>query len=312
MPIILKETFRWPEVLKRPITGKTLAPPKGGDVMRQKIRLLVIFLALAALVVPLTAHAAAVGRFTLVTGQVDLLKQGKIPAIAAKVQDRVEPGDVIRTKTKAKAQLTMVDDSIITLAPESRLAIADYQYNADRGERRAVLRFFRGMMQTVVSRIIKTEEPDFIIETHTAVIGVRGSNPYFLLMPGLTSVYLPLGLMEVSSNNPKIPYQVMLRSMQYTQIPLDRQPFLPQVLTPEILRMLEKLMDTGLTGSGAGLALPTIGTGSQLQFPLPPPGSPEQKILQQTIPPVLVPHQQIPAPVQPGPSHPSGGGGGSP
>ena len=75
----------------------------------------------------LTAHAAVVGRFTQVVGQVDLLKQGKLPALAAKVQDGVEPGDVIRTKSKAKAQLTMVDDSIITLAPESRLAIAEYQ-----------------------------------------------------------------------------------------------------------------------------------------------------------------------------------------
>ena len=64
-----------------------------------------------------------------------------------------------------------------------------------------VLRLFRGMMQTVVNRIIKTEEPDFIVETHTATIGVHGSNPYFLLMPNFTSVYLPFGLLEVSSNN---------------------------------------------------------------------------------------------------------------
>ena len=161
--------------------------------MRQKIRLLVIILTLAALVVPLTAHAAVVGRFTLVTGQVDLLKGGKLPAIAAKVQDGVEPGDVIRTKTKAKAQLTMVDDSVITLAPESRLAIADYQYNPAREERRAVVRLFRGLVHTVVNRIIKTEEPDFIMETHTATIGVRGTNWYTLLGPNSTGAYLPHG-----------------------------------------------------------------------------------------------------------------------
>ncbi len=124
-----------------------------------------------------------VGRFSLVTGQVDLLKQGKIPAIPAKFQDGVEPGDVIRTKTKAKAQLTMVDDSVITLAPESRLAIADYQYNPAREERRAVLRLFRGLVHTVVNRIIKTEEPDFIMETHTATIGVRGTNWFTLMGP---------------------------------------------------------------------------------------------------------------------------------
>ena len=67
--------------------------------MRQKIRLVVIILILAALVVPLTAHAAVVGRFTLIKGQVDVLKGGKVPGIPAKVQDGVEPGDVIRTKS---------------------------------------------------------------------------------------------------------------------------------------------------------------------------------------------------------------------
>ena len=68
-----------------------------------------------------------VGRFSLIVGQVDLLKGGKLPAISAKMEAGVEPGDIIRTKSRGKAQLTMVDDSVITLAPESRLAIADYQ-----------------------------------------------------------------------------------------------------------------------------------------------------------------------------------------
>ena len=271
--------------------------------MRQKIRLFVIILTLTALVLPLTAYAAVVGRFSLIIGQVDLLKQGKIPAVAAKLQDGVEAGDIIRTKTKAKAQLTMVDDSIITLAPESRLAIADFQYNADRGERRVVLRFFRGLMQTVVTRIIKTEEPDLIIETHTATIGVRGSNTYFLLMPGYTSVYLPLGLLEVSSNNPNIPYQVRLGNMQFTQIPLGRQPFLPQALTPAMLQMLEQMMTTGIMPGMFLTSPPAGGTGAAgNQFPLGLPVNPDLKILQQTIPPVLQPQQQIAPPAPPGPS----------
>ncbi len=178
-------------------------------------------------------------------GQVDVLKGGKLPAIAAKVQDGVETGDVIRTKSRAKAQLSMVDASVITLAPESRLAIADYQYNPARGERRAVLRLFRGLVHTVVNRIIKTEEPDFIMETHTATIGVRGTDWYTLLGPNSTGVYLPRGILGVSSNLPTVPALLRLQSRQFTQILQGRQPSLPQALTPEILRMLEQLMDTG-------------------------------------------------------------------
>ena len=264
--------------------------------MRQKIRLVVIILTLAALAIPLTAHAAVVGRFTLIKGQVDVLKGGKVPGIPAKVQDGVEPGDVIRTKSGAKAQLSMVDDSVITLAPESRLAIADYQYNPARGERRAVLRLFRGLVHTVVNRIIKTEEPDFIMETHTATIGVRGTDWYTLLGPNSTGVYLPRGILGVSSNLPTVPGSLRLQSRQFTQVLQGKQPSLPQALTPEILRMLERLMDTGLTGGGLGFGLPASGTGAQYQTPLTLPGSPDQKLLQQTIPPVLQPQHQTAPP----------------
>ena len=287
--------------------------------MRKKIQLALIMLIVMAVLIPLAAHAAVVGRFTLITGQVDLLKGGKIPGIPAKVQDGVEPGDVIRTKSRAKAQLSMVDASVITLAPESRLAIADYQYNPARGERRAVLRLFRGLVHTVVNRIIKTEEPDFIMETHTAAIGVRGTDWYTLLGPNSTGVYLPRGLLGVSSNLTTVPALLLLQSGHFTQVLQGRQPSLAQPLTPEILRMLEQLMDTGLTGGGLGFSPPARGTGAQYQTPLILPGSPEQKLLQQTIPPVLVPQHQtappvqtVPAPVQPAPAPVQTGPHGSP
>jgi hypothetical protein len=266
--------------------------------MRRKIQLIVILLTLMALAMPLTAHASAVGRFTMVRGQVDVLKGGKVPAIAAKVQDGVETGDVIRTKSGAKAQLSMVDDSVITLAPESRLAIADYQYNPDRGERRAVLRLLRGLVHTVVNRIIKTEEPDFLMETHTATIGVRGTDWYTLLGPNSTGVYLPGGVLGVSSNLPTVPGLVRLQSRQFTQVLQGLPPSVPQTLTPDILKMLEKLMDTGLTDSRLGFGQPAGGTSTQYKTPLTMPGSPDQIILQQTIPPVLAPQIQTPAPVQ--------------
>jgi len=287
--------------------------------MRCKRLWAIVALLLLTLLFAASAHASIVGRFTLIKSQVDLLKGGKIPAMPAKVQDGVEPGDVIRTKSRAKAQLSMVDASVITLAPESRLAIADYHYNPARGERRAVLRLFRGLVHTVVNRIIKTEEPDFIMETHTAAIGVRGTDWYTLLGPNSTGVYLPRGILGVSSNLPTVPALLLLQSGHFTQVLQGRQPSLAQPLTPEILRMLEQLMDTGLTGGGLGFSPPARGTGAQYQTPLTLPGSPEQRLLQQTIPPVLVPQHQtappvqtVPPPVQPAPAAVQAGPHGSP
>ncbi len=286
--------------------------------MRRKMRLvlslwmMMALLGFIAFIGPQPAHASAAGRFTMVTGKVDLLKHGKLPAIPAKVQDGVEPGDIIRTKSRSKAQLQMIDDSIITLAPESRLAIADYQYQPAPEKRRAVLRFFRGLMQATVKRIIKREEPDFIIETHTAVVGVRGSNPFLLLMPAFTSVYLPEGLLDVSSNDPNIPYQVQVHSWEFTQILAGQQPYLPQAMTPAMLQMLERMMNTGVTPGALYVGPPPV-TGEELPFKLPV--SPDQRIRQETIPPVLVPKPQLappppsPPPCPVAPSSPSGGGG---
>jgi hypothetical protein len=264
--------------------------------MRKKMRLALVMLIVTAVLLPVTAHAAVVGRFTQVRGPVDLLKGGKIPGLPVKLRDGVEPGDVIRTKAKGKAELTMVDDSIIILAPESRLAVADYSYDPARNQRRAVVRLFRGLVHTVVNRIIQTEEPDFIMETHTAVIGVRGTDWYTLLAPAFTSVYLPRGNLGVSSNLPTLPALLLLQSMQFTQVPMGKQPFLAKPMTMEMIGILERLMDTGLVPGGllGPGGLPSGGGEYQLTPGLPT--SPDQRLRQEYIPPVLVPTPQMPAP----------------
>jgi hypothetical protein len=147
-------------------------------------------------------------------------------------------------------------------------------------------------VHTVVNRIIKTEEPDFIMETHTATIGVRGTNWHTLVGPNFTLTALSYGVLFVK---PTVSGDqgILLHSRQFIQVP---KPFRPQALTPEILRMLEQLMDTGLPDGGLGFALPTLGSGTQFQSPFTLPVSPDQRIRQETIPPTLGPTHQSPGP----------------
>jgi hypothetical protein len=273
--------------------------------MKLKIRQIVIMLTVIALAVPLAAQATVVGHFTMVQGQVDLLKQGKLPAVAAKLQDAVSPGDIIRTKSRSKAQLTMVDDSVITLAPKSRLAVADYQYNAARGERRAVMRVFSGLVHTVVKRIIQREEPDFIMESHTAIIGVRGTNFYALLQPNSTGVFLPQGTLGVTSNLPTIPALLILESGYFTEVPLGKQPMLPKPITPDMLQNLRMMMNTGVMPVGPQ-EFSSGGENVPLELPVNP--AQMQRLRQVTIPPKVMPTPQVapPPPPPPPPSpHPS-------
>jgi len=252
------------------------------------------------------AQAAVVGRFTAVDGQVDLLKQGKLPAAPARVNDGVEPGDVIRTKSKGKAQVKFVDDSLVSLAPESRIAVADFVYDADKGQRRAVLRFFRGVIHTVVTRILKAQEPDFLMETHTAVMGVRGTENFTVLLPNTTGAYLIDGLLELRSNNPQILGTVLLKNLELSMIPLGQPPGMARPITPAMVEMLRGLMNTGIKetaflGGGAGGGAP----GSQFPGVVGAPGL--ERIMQPFISPrVVTPGGTAPAPT------PSPGGGASP
>lgn len=267
-----------------------------------------VALLLVTLLISAAAHAAVVGRFSLVEGQVDVLKHGQVPAAAAKTGDGVEPGDVIRTKSKARAQVKFVDDSFVTMSPDSRIAVADFSYNAATGERHAVLRFFKGVMHTLVTRVQQLQQPDFLTETHTAVLGVRGTEKYTVLLPNATGAYLISGLLEARSNNPQIPETVLLNPMEFTLIALGQPPRLPKKITPAMHEALKALMNTGLKetsflGVGGG---PGLGSGPQFPEILGFPGGPDY--MQPVIPPKLVP-QVAPAPT---PVAPTRGGSTAP
>jgi len=264
-------------------------------------------LVLLSLLMVSGAQAAVVGRFTAVEGQVDILKQGKLPAVSAAVNDGVEPGDMIRTKSKAKAQVKFVDDSLVTLAPESRIAVADFVYDADKGERRAVLRFFRGVIHTVVTRLLKTQEPDFLMETHTAIMGVRGTENFSVLLPNTTGAYLIDGLLEVRSNNPQILGTVLLKKLEFIMIPLGQTPGMSRPISPAMLEMLRGLMSTGIKenaflGVGAGAGAPGSQVPDVLGFPGPE-RSMQPVISPQVVPPVVTPPASAPAPARGGGAH---------
>ncbi len=266
--------------------------------MVRRSLLTIVLLVLLSLLISASAQAAVAGRFTMVEGHVDVLKHGQVPAVAAKTGDGVEPGDVIRTKSKAKAQVKFVDDSVVTMAPDSRISVADFSYDAASGERQAVLRFFKGVRHTVITRIMKTQQPEFLMETHTAVLGVRGSEAYVVLLPNTTGAYSVSGLWEVGSSNPNLPDKVRLRAWQFNMTSLGQPPQLPRMLTPAMVGALQGLMNTGLTDGalwGAGGA--GVTGGSSVFDILGFPGSAEDYRLP-TITPKILPPAPPPPPVQ--------------
>ena len=160
-------------------SGETLLTQltKGARFMKKCAFFWVVLVILAFQAGPLTgAQADVVGRLTQVEGRVDILRGGQLPAIPVKVDDGVQTGDVLRTKSLSKAQITFIDNSTLTIAPESRVGIEAYMFDSAQKKRNAVVQLFQGLAHVVVNKIFKAAEPDFVVKTQTAIMGVRGTD----------------------------------------------------------------------------------------------------------------------------------------
>jgi hypothetical protein len=172
----------------------------------RKFAFLWAVLMILAFQVGLLTHARAdvVGRLTQVEGRVDLLKGGQLPANPVKLDDGVQPGDVLRTKSQSKAQITFIDNSILNISPESRVAIESYMFDAAKEKRSAVLQLFQGLAHVVVNKVFTSAEPDFVIKTHTAIMGVRGTEFGIRLQPNSSTILNLEGAVQVGNLFPEV------------------------------------------------------------------------------------------------------------
>jgi hypothetical protein len=173
--------------------------------MRKHSFFWVVVAILALQVMALTsAQADVVGRLTQVEGRVDILRGGKLPATPVKISDEVQPGDVLRTKSLSKAQITFIDNSTMAIAPESRVGIEAYMYNAAQKKRNAVVELFQGLAHIVVSKLFESSEPEFVVKTQTAIVGVRGTDFGIRIHPNSADVLNFSGRLQVGSIFPEV------------------------------------------------------------------------------------------------------------
>ncbi len=128
-------------------------------------------MALAAVV-----QAAPVGKVTNLEGRADVTVSGQ-PAKALSIGQAVNVGDIIRTKSSSKCEVTWVDGSIARMAADSRLQVT--AFNLQKTSRKTILSLFRGKVQNVVTSAAKLfggkGDSQYEVHTPTSVCGVRGT-----------------------------------------------------------------------------------------------------------------------------------------
>ena len=131
----------------------------------------------AALIVALSHTAfAASGKFQFVSGDVRVqTKTGEIVSVVKGTD--VNEGDVIFSGSPALAQLKMDDGGTLVVRPNTRLTISTYRFNGtEDGTERATYRLDRGSVRAITGQIGKTNKRNYLIQTPTASIGVRGTD----------------------------------------------------------------------------------------------------------------------------------------
>ncbi len=264
-----------------------------------KYRAIFLTFVVLALVLAGEARAAVVGAFSQVEGKVDILRQGKLPGVSARVQDQVEAGDFIRTKSRSRAQVRFVDDTVLTIAPGSLVAIDAYLFDAAQSRRQAVLQVFRGLVHCVVNRLYKLEEPDFLIKTFTANMGVRGTRWFTLVGVKFVGGFVEEGMVEMSSVLTHLLKKVLIVSGEYSFTPFHREPMDVRRYSLETIDLLRQWLITGVPERILQSDPATLqwegGSGLQLLPPgLGKPGQPKELPEGLFIPPALKPPVQAP------------------
>ncbi len=195
-------------------------------------------------IAPSVSYAQVAGYLTALQGRVDVLGPKEVRAHPARKGQELHPGDIVRTKSDGRAEIVFSDNSRVTLAPNTRLAIS--QYVVEDGRRKnGVLYLFRGTIRSVVSksrtilRVIFSHEPDFKVRTPTAVVGVKGTDFFVYHRHGSTGIAVAEGLVE--AYNPAVSGEVAEISAGYsTTVDWNRPPRRPRHISKiELKRFLK-------------------------------------------------------------------------
>ena len=92
-----------------------------------------------------------------------------------KARDEVYSGDLLET-TKGRVQIKFVDGAFMSIQPNSRFQVEDYNYaNGSDGSEKAVYNLFKGGMRAFTGAIGKKHPDAYKVKTPVATIGIRGT-----------------------------------------------------------------------------------------------------------------------------------------
>jgi hypothetical protein len=139
-----------------------------------------IVLALVCSIIPLSAVAEGIAQFKVAKGTVHVERGGQ--RLVAQAGTPLQPTDVVVTGADGAAGIAFVDNSLLSVGPNSVLAIERYAFNSTTHEGVFDTMLRKGTLSVVSGKIAKQSPDAMKVRTPSSILGVRGTE--FLLQTG--------------------------------------------------------------------------------------------------------------------------------
>lgn len=138
-------------------------------------RLTSVLLAMALLMGLRAAHAeeSLAGTVKRLTGAVVIEREGQ--RLPASVGMAVLRKDRVITGTPGTVGITLVDDTLLSAGPGTRLELSEVRFDTTTQEGKLWIRLYKGAIHVITGLLARQSPQDVRIETPTAVMGVRGT-----------------------------------------------------------------------------------------------------------------------------------------
>ncbi len=139
-----------------------------------------VVLACALCLAPVAAFANDIAQFKVTKGAVYLERAGK--RMPAYVGTHLQATDVVVTGADGSAGITFIDNSLLSVGPNSVLQIERYAFNSTTHEGVFDTTLSKGTLSVVSGKIAKQSPDAMKVRTPSSILGVRGTE--FLVRTG--------------------------------------------------------------------------------------------------------------------------------
>lgn len=217
-----------------------------------------------------------VGEVSLVLGRAWL--EGSEGRVMIAAGTPIRASDRILTESNGHVHIRFVDQALVSVRPDSRLEIVQYDYNADQPQRSAIkLNLEEGITRSISGHGASSARERFRLNTPIAAIGVRGTDFVVNATPGTVRALVNEGaiiLAPYSSEctaaafGPCLTNAVELTDSALQMIELDGSSTAPRLLPATVEResgMQHEIQTAAAVDAEANAGDKTAGTGIYLE-----------------------------------------------